>query len=39
MDGLRTDNYPDGWSESAFSDWWDDDDEQEEEWEDDGRDD
>lgn len=24
MDGLRTDNYPDGWSESDFSRYWDD---------------
>lgn len=23
MDGLRTDNYPDGWSEAAFCDYWD----------------
>lgn len=29
MDGLRTDNYPDGWSEAAFSDYWDEEDEEE----------
>lgn len=40
MDGLRTDNYPDGWSEAAFSDYWDyeDEEEEEEEEEDDDRD-
>lgn len=38
MDGLRTDNYPDGFSESDFEAYWGDiwdDDDDDEDWDDD----